>query len=230
MANTTPHRTRVDFRRLIAPIEEQVRKYGSTPKGLWADKNSSENLVKRYDALFEIMEHNRSQKLLDLGCGTGLALDYIEAKGWLENVDYMGIDISSMMIEIAQKHWPQYQFQQRDIMVDKLPDLHFDCTIIAGVFTSKFNLSYSEMELFVHNVLRAAWPATRHALAFNAMTIHVDWQRPELFHWPLDSAIGFCKRHLSRHVIVRADYGLYEYTVQVYRDPRPSSSIPSRWL
>ena len=144
---------------------------------------------------------------------------------------YHDMDISPIMIDLARHEWPEHRFELRDIMVDQLPDLAYDYTIIRGAFTSKATLSYEEMELFVKALLSAAWPATRQALAFNVLSIHVDWQRSDLFHWPVDAALAFCKSALSRHVVVRADYGMYEYTVQVYRTPRPlSGPIPPRWL
>jgi SAM-dependent methyltransferase len=216
---------------LIATFEERLRRFGPTPKGLWADKNSNENLVRRFDALLGTIGASNACSLLDLGCGPGLALAYMEARGMLERIRYHGIDLSPLMIDHARQEWPQYSFEHRDITAHPLPPLAYDYTMINGVFTGKFALPYEEMEAFVTSLLHAAWHATQHALAFNVMSVHVDWERPYLFHWPVDAALSFCKTHLSRHVVVRADYGLYEYAVQVYRTPRsPSGPPPDRWL
>jgi SAM-dependent methyltransferase len=221
----------LDFQRLVGPIEEGVRRHGPTPKGLWGDRNSEDNGVRRLDAMFDMLERTGNHSLLDLGCGTGLTLGYMEARGWMDRIVYCGIDISAMMIDLARREWPGYNFEQRDIISAPLPEQAYDYTIINGAFTSKFTLQHEEMEAHVQALLGAAWPATRHALAFNVLSIHVDWQRPDLFHWPVDAALAFCKSRLSRHVVVRADYGLYEYTVQVYRSPRPlSGPIPEQWL
>jgi hypothetical protein len=56
------------------------------------------------------------------------------------------------------------------------------------------------------------------------MTVHVDYTREDLFHWPVDAALAFCKRALSRHCTVRADYGLWEYTMHVWRTPNRGAS------
>ena len=68
-------------------------------------------------------------------------------------------------------------------------------------------------------MLRRVWPRAREGLAFNVMSKHVDWERDDLFHLSTDLLLAFLKSELSRHVVIRHDYGLYEYTVYVYREP-----------
>ncbi len=55
-------------------------------------------------------------------------------------------------------------------------------------------------------------------MAFNVMNKVVDWD--DLFHWGFDEMAGAVSKALSRHLLIRADYGLYEYTFYVYRQPR----------
>ena len=40
-----------------------------------------------------------------------------------------------------------------------------------------------------------------------------------LFHLSSDVLLSFLKAELSRHCVIRHDYGLYEYTTYVYREP-----------
>ena len=54
-------------------------------------------------------------------------------------------------------------------------------------------------------------------VAFNVMSKLVDWERDDLFHWGFDEMAAAVGGRLSRHIRIRADYGLYEYTVYVYR-------------
>ena len=71
------------IQRLVELIEEGVRRHGPTPKGLWGDKNSEENEVRRFDALFDMIDRSQPRSLLDLGCGVGLASDiWRRANGW----------------------------------------------------------------------------------------------------------------------------------------------------
>ena len=41
-----------------------------------------------------------------------------------------------------------------------------------------------------------------------------------MFHVPFELLASFLARDVSRHFLIRHDYGLYEYTAYVYRDPR----------
>jgi hypothetical protein len=62
------------------------------------------------------------------------------------------------------------------------------------------------------------------------MSKHVDWERDDLFHWPLDEIMAFCKANLSRHVSLRLDYGLWEASAFVRNAPIPRNSrMPGRW-
>ena len=88
-----------------------------------------------------------------------------------------------------------------------------------GLFTVKGDLGDDEMWDFTTGVIRRLWPITRKAIAFNVMSKQVDWERDDLFHLPLDPLADFLTRSLSRHFVIRSDYGLYEYTVYVYRGP-----------
>jgi hypothetical protein len=49
------------------------------------------------------------------------------------------------------------------------------------------------------------------------MSTHVDWERDDLFHLPIDKLTAFLVKEASRDFIIRHDYKLYEYTAYVYR-------------
>jgi hypothetical protein len=102
--------------------------------------------------------------------------------------------------------------------------------VINGVLTTKYSLSHEMMEDFARQLLAAAWEGARTALSFNVMSPYVDWTRDDLFHWPLEQAVDFCVRNLSRYVNVIADYGLYEYSVQIFREAKPAiGPVPKSW-
>jgi hypothetical protein len=86
-----------------------------------------------------------------------------------------------------------------------------------GVFTEKRSLAFGDMWSYCQTLLMRVFPRARRGLAFNVMSKHVDWERDDLFHLPLDTLAAFLRRHISRHYMLRSDYGLYEYTAYVYR-------------
>jgi SAM-dependent methyltransferase len=65
-------------------------------------------------------------KVLDLGCGTGLAIEYLN----ISNQNYLGVDLSTDMLEIAQKKFPTHNFR-----IDSITNLNlnisFDVVIMA---------------------------------------------------------------------------------------------------
>lgn len=52
------------------------------------------------------------KSVLDLGCGTGLAIDYLHC----DPKDYKGVDYSTEMLEIARKKFPDHQFYTQSIL------------------------------------------------------------------------------------------------------------------
>jgi|LakMenEpi03Aug12_release.lakeMendotaPanAssembly.Ray.scaffolds.fasta_scaffold265090_3 SAM-dependent methyltransferase len=52
------------------------------------------------------------KSVLDLGCGTGLAIDYLKC----EPKDYKGVDYSTEMLEVARKKFPDHLFYTKSIL------------------------------------------------------------------------------------------------------------------
>jgi hypothetical protein len=46
----------------------------------------------------------------------------------------------------------------------------------------------------------------------------------------VDDLLTFLSQEVSRHVVIRHDYGLYEYTAYVYRDPSDESQLQAKRL
>lgn len=217
-------------KKLAEPIEASVSAHGATPQAVWLDRTDAlDKGVRRCDALLRMVGSQPDFTILDLGCGPGLSLDYLEMRFGDMSSRYLGIDISRDLVSVAQSRWPSHRFEVRDIITQHLARDALDYTILNGVLTARYTNSVSEMERFAMALLAAAFDATRIGLSFNVMSPHVEWERDDLFHWSLDASVGFCKRMLSRHVNVIADYGLYEYTVQVLRNPHPVSPLPHGW-
>jgi SAM-dependent methyltransferase len=211
-----------------------LSKHGVTPKGvLWPDPD---DLAMRFEvlmSLLQLQDYNaeKPMRLLDLGCGPGFLLDYLASNGRLNAVSYTGVDVLESTIGPARIRWPGYQFEIRDVRDHPFEPDQFDCCIICGVFTGRFENSYEQTVAMAQDTLRALWSSVKSAIAFNVMSKHVDWEREDLFHWPLDALVGFCKQDLSRHVALRLDYGLWETSAVVRKAPAvPESLTPDTWL
>jgi ubiquinone/menaquinone biosynthesis C-methylase UbiE len=61
-------------------------------------------------------------KILDLGCGNGRFFELLKDK----DVNYIGVDFSEKLIEIAKKKYPKVKFQVADALNLSFPNNYFD--------------------------------------------------------------------------------------------------------
>jgi SAM-dependent methyltransferase len=174
--------------------------------------------VRRYDVMLDVIRDiARPVRLLDFGCGTGHLFEHIQNRPELQ-IDYHGIDLSSLFIATARAKHPGIRFDEGDVL--QQPDiLHtYDYVVINGVFTAKWDVSFDVMLAFLQRTIRLLFSRCTGGIAFNTMSKHVDWERDDLFHLPLEILTAFLCQEVSRHFVIRNDYGLYEYTTYVYRE------------
>lgn len=207
-----------DYKTLQIHYENCLKQHGPNAKGM--DWPNPDDLNKRFKVLTDIIfEYNyiKNEKvdLTDLGCGVGLLVNYLIDNNLIDFVNYTGIDISPIMIEFATQRLPQFKFEERDILTNRLRENGTDYVIMNGVFTEKRELSHEQMFDFFTKMITETYKSARKGIAFNVMSTHVDWQRDDLFHLGLDQMVEFVTKKLTRNMIIRLDYGLYEYTVHI---------------
>lgn len=203
------------YRQITTCTESYFEREGDTPLGMgWPNVADA---VRRYDVMLDVIQdRSRPVRILDFGCGTGHLYQHIQTLDKL-NVDYHGIDLSQRFIDTARSRHPKANFTCGDVMRHPQILQCYDYVIINGVFTSKVEMSYEVMLRFWQQTIKLLFNKASHGIAFNAMSKHVDWEREDLFHLPLDTVATFLCRELSRHFIIRNDYGLYEFTTYVYQ-------------
>ncbi len=215
---------------LVSHYERCFDQYGPSPKGVeWPN---GPDLEARFATLLSVLDDVPRQPrpvLLDVGCGPGLLLDYLQATRGLDAVEYRGIDLSAVMVEAGRERWPNHDFAARDIITDPLPDQSVDVVIMNGVLTEKLTLPQEGMIALAQALIAAAFKTARIGVAFNVMSAHVDWERPDLFHWSFDLVAAFLKARVSPHYGFRADYGPYDYAAFVWRHPRRPAPLSPGW-
>ena len=70
-------------------------------------------------------------KILDLGCGNGRLLAYLQEKG--RRVDYTGVDFCPELLEIARKRFPRQDFVEQNMAELDLPQ-SFDVIACVAAF------------------------------------------------------------------------------------------------
>ena len=202
---------------IIDHYEACLARHGDSNLGVdWPNKQDAE---KRYGVMLELVRENSAGlSLLDFGCGASHLYPYLQHSRFA-GLEYHGLDASPAFCELSHNKYPQVDYICLDVLAE--PDRlgEFDYVVMNGVFTEKRDLTFDEMFEYFKQVMRVVFPKVRRGLAFNVMSKAVDWERGDLFHLPTDILISFLVKELSRHFVIRNDYGLYEYTVYVYKEP-----------
>jgi len=202
---------------IVAKYDADLVKYGDPFRGVgWTSQDHTD---RRYRVMLDLIrDAERPVTLLDFGCGLSHFYEFIEANG-IDGIEYSGLDLSKRMVEESRRKHPQITYSVVDVLDE--PELvpEFDYVVMNGVFTIRPSQTYNQMLEYFKHVLRAAYPKARVALAVNFMSKQVVWEREDLFHLPMDVLASFLAQEISRHFVIRHDYGLYEYTAYVYREP-----------
>jgi SAM-dependent methyltransferase len=202
---------------IVSHYESCLDKYGDTHRGVdWPNLPDAE---KRYQVMIALIKpfHDSTVSLLDFGCGASHLYEYMRKHGKDKMINYFGLDISDKFIELSKQKFPWITYHCLDILRDPLEIPNFDYIVMNGVFTEKINLSFEEMFCYFKEVIKKVFSITNIGIAFNIMSKHVDWERQDLFHLPLDMLAEYLTKEVSRNYIIRNDYGLYEYTTYVYK-------------
>ena len=164
--------------------------------------------------MLDLLAGGQGVSLLDFGCGTARLLDYARRTG-MAGLDYSGLDLSHKALAVCRAKYPDRRFYDIDVLANDSGLPVFDYVIINGIFHWKGPITQVAMENYFRRLLVTMAGHARLGLAFNVMSTHVDWQRDDLFHVPLQTATDIVAENISRRFALRHDYGLYEYTVHV---------------
>jgi len=211
MENTNPD--------ILAEVAEyyaaKLAQHGETPQGV--DWNSEESQVLRFEQLNKIIDASLAFSLNDLGCGYGALFDYLQSR--YRDFTYSGCDVSASMIRAAQNRYannPNARFA-----VAARPPNTADYGIASGIFTVRLGHSAAEWRDYLEDTLDGLHLTSRLGFAFNCLTSYSDSDkmRDPLYYADPCAIFDLCKRRYSRHVALLHDYGLYEFTILVRKQP-----------
>lgn len=81
--------------------------------------------------LYELLPHAARRSVLDVGCGTGDALKYLDGFD-----SYLGVDTDEVAIAAAKKRWghnPNVRFEARTLRAEDIVDLAPTGVVLSGV-------------------------------------------------------------------------------------------------
>lgn len=202
---------------------ENVRSYYSSrlrergPSARGVDWNSESSQTLRFAQLLKVVDPDTPFSINDYGCGYGALADYLLARG--SRFEYYGFDISSDMIDSARQlhiKYPSCRF------VDSLAELsECDYSVASGLFNVKLDHEIHAWEKYVLETLHTFDSLSKRGFSFNILTSYSDapLQQSRLYYADPCFYFDYCKRRFARNVALLHDYGLYEFTLIVRKDP-----------
>jgi ubiquinone/menaquinone biosynthesis C-methylase UbiE len=151
--------------------------------------------------------------ILDIGCGFGDFLDHLEHRGI--DVDYTGVDIMPEFIQNAIATHPKAKFELRDFLEEKFEAQSFDYVICSQVLNLK--IDGLDVKALVQKFLEEMFRLARKGISCDFVTNYVDYQEAYLTYHSPEEVFAVCKK-ISKRVVLRHDYPLYEFCVYVYPD------------
>lgn len=189
-----------------------LARHGAKPQAL--DWSGAESQHVRFAALAQVGELEGSS-LLDVGCGLGDLLGWLDKQGL--TVDYLGLDLTPGLVDEARRRHPGADIRKGGLLGSDFLDAHgFDYVVASGVFY----LQQSDPYGFMQAMLERMFGLCRRAVAFNSLSAWSDAGDDGEFRADPGRVLGLC-RNLTRRVVLRHDYHPGDFTVYLYREPRP---------
>ena len=198
-------------RRAALYYEETLRRHGATPGGVdWRDMESQEE---RFRQLFAVTR-GASGSIAEVGCGYGALAAWMRRSGYCNS--YFGCDVSGHMVAAARTAYgglDGVEFEQGYWAANA------DFVVASGIFNIQFDDHDTRWRAYVERTILRMSERARYGFAFNCLTTSSDPERMEsrLFYAHPPEILDWCMRRFGRHVALRHDYGLYEFTVLVWK-------------
>lgn len=198
-----------DKQLIVKRYMDRLKKYGVDIKTL-ASGNIERQLI-RFEVFSKIGDLT-GHSILDVGCGFADFYQYLKHQGI--KVYYTGIDICPAFIDICKERFPEASFEVKDIQKDDI-GRKFDYVISSQTFNNK--LQNDDNEVSIRDVIRKSYEICNIAVAIDMLTNHVDFREENLYYYSPEEIFRFCKT-LTKRVLLRHDYPLFEFMVCLYKD------------
>ena len=198
-------------------FNEKIDAHGAVPQGV--DYNGPEAQSIRFQQLVKVIDPGQRFEVIDFGCGYGGLLTFLQATGW--DFRYHGYDMLEKMIQAARA--AHGQAANADFTASEAALQRSDYVIAGAVFNNKFEAPVDAWRDHTLRVLDKLNGLCSRGLAFNMLSAYSDAdrmaQRPDLYFADPLVYFDYCKRNFSRDVALLHDYGLYDFTIIVRKEP-----------
>jgi len=193
----------------VKSYQGTYKKFGDDPRSL--QYNSARAASVRYEQLLADIDVD-GKTILDVGCGFGDLIPFINSK--TKSFDYLGIDIMSEFIKVAQKKYPKYKFLTGDYLGHPLSQ-KFDVIFCSG----SLNSNIIGAESFRRHAIKNLFNHANYALSFNLTGSCPQPENKKAFRVYYSNSLEilmYCLG-LTRKVILRQHYKKKDFTVVMFK-------------
>ena len=170
-----------------------------------------------FTKLLEKKIPNIKYNLLDLGCGTGDAVKYLENYINL----YLGIDHSNEMLEIAKKKYPNFEFIKGDIVeYNNTLNIKYDIKQL-----NKDTISLMINSLTHHNIQRQEQPKFSESINDSVIENMDELLEQQVRQRELDLTISQPKQDFTKEIAELAELRQTVQTLRIELERLKSSSV-----
>lgn len=193
----------------------KLAEHGETPRGV--DWNGEESQILRFQQLSKVISSSAGFSLNDLGCGYGALFDYLKLH--YRDLVYNGCDVSADMINAARVRYAK-DINAHFAVASEPPEIA-DYAIASGIFNVRLGRNDAEWREYLEATLEVLNRTSKKGFAFNCLTSYSDQDKMRDYLYYADPCVLFdlCKKRYSRQVALLHDYGLYEFTILVRKQP-----------
>ena len=155
----------------------------------------------------------KGKVILDAGCGLGDLVKYLdELTGG--DFEYIGIDITeSLILKARDIHSrPNCTFLVGDLMAERVKEV--DISILSGALT----YNTKGIKGYAEKTMSRMYELSREAACLNFMSKYVDFELEKNKHYYPEEVLRW-SYGLTRNVNLYGDYPLYEFTIQLKKEP-----------
>ena len=199
----------------INRLGELYKQHGVDEKSLGWTKHKQD---RRFRQMFERLDIS-GKNILDIGCGFGDLLDYLQRENPDSSFGYSGVDLMKDIIEVAQTKHPGFEFAATDFF-DYEADRKYDFIVNCGCFTFLDPKDEKSSYGYIDNFLTKALDLCTEdgVCIFHFLTDKVDYRSNEddFFISP-EKILSIAYSH-SRRVVLDNSVFPFEACLFVYKD------------
>ncbi len=201
---------------IVKHYQELYSEHGNAPESVqWADE---ETQYKRFEILSKISTSIGS--VLDVGCGLGDFYKHLKSIGF--SGEYLGVDIVPEFVQECIVLFASDENAKASLvhLDGELPQ-GYDYVFASGIFNNKRSDNFEFMKSTISDMISVA----KKGVAFNALSIYVDYKAEDLYYSDPLVVFDYLKRQMGVHPVLKHDYVLsenrfpYEYTMYVHKYP-----------